>query len=81
MRIGASLFLIAVGAIMRFAISTNGTNTHGFNVANAGVILMVVGGIGLLASVIWMSTRRRTEVIERSAAGTRGTTYVEPNPY
>ena len=81
MRIGASLFLIAVGAIMRFAIDTNGTNTHGFNVANAGVILMVVGGIGLIASVIWMSTRRRTEIIERTPAGTRGTTYVEPNTY
>ena len=79
MRIGGSLFLIALGAILRFAITVHG-NTHGFNVHTAGVILMIVGAIGLIASAIWMSTRRRTEVINQSPMGTRSTTYVEPNP-
>jgi membrane-bound ClpP family serine protease len=78
MRIGASLFLIAVGAIMRFAINTNNHNTHGFNVGVAGVILMIVGAIGLIASVIWMTSRRRTDVITHGPGGTRATTYVEP---
>jgi len=80
MRIGASLFLIAVGAILRFAIDTNHQNTHGFNVGTAGVILMIVGAIGLVITAIWMSTRRRTDVVTRTPYGTRGTTLVEPNP-
>lgn len=78
MRIGGSLFLIAIGAILRFAITTH--NTHGFNVGTAGVILMIIGGIGLLVTGIWMTSRRRTDVITRSPMGSRRTTYVEPNP-
>lgn len=77
MRIGGSLFLIAVGAVLRFAVEVN--STHGFNLHTAGVILMIVGAIGLLASALWMSTRRRTDVVERGPLGTRGTTVLSPN--
>lgn len=77
MTIGASLFLIAVGAILKFAITTE--NTHGFNVGTAGIILMIVGAIGLVVTLIWMLSRRRTDVIEHGPAGRRRTTYVEPN--
>lgn len=76
MRIGGSLFLIALGAILKFAVSTQ--NSHGFNIGTAGVILMIVGAIGLAVSLIWMSTRRRTDVVHRGPGGTRATTYVEP---
>ena len=41
MRIGAGLFLIAVGAILRFGIST--VSTHGVAVHAIGDILMVIG--------------------------------------
>lgn len=78
MRIGGSLLLVAVGAILRFAVTVH--NSHGFNVHTAGVILMVVGAIGLLASVLWMSTRRRTDVIQQGPVGTSRTTYSEPPP-
>ena len=78
MRIGASLVLIAVGAIMRFAITTHG-NTHGVNIGTAGVILMLVGAAGLIISLAWLSTRRRTDVIERGPVGARGTTVYTPN--
>lgn len=79
MRIGASLFLIAVGAILRFAINVNRQNTHGFNIGTAGVILMIVGVVGLVVTLAMMSTRRRTDVVTRSPIGTVGrTTYVEP---
>lgn len=80
MRIGASLFLIALGAILRFAVDTNHQNTHGFNIGTAGVILMIVGILGLIISAIWMTTRRRTDIITQTPMGTRGTTYVEPHP-
>lgn len=75
MRIGGSLFLIAVGAILKFAITDQ---VNGVNLGTIGLILMIVGAIGLVITVIWMSTRSRTEVIERGPAGTRGTTYVAP---
>lgn len=49
MGIGTSLFLIAVGAILKWAISVNG---DGFNINTIGVILMIVGVIGLLISLL-----------------------------
>lgn len=76
MRIGGSLFLIAVGAILAFAVNTD--STHGFNVNTAGVILMIVGAVGLLVTLAWMTTRRRTDVVHRGPGGARSTTYVEP---
>jgi hypothetical protein len=49
MKIGAALVLLAVGAILRFAIAT--TSTHGIDVPIVGDILMFVGAIGL---VVWL---------------------------
>ncbi len=54
MGFGASLFLIAVGAILAFAVHV--TNHSGINIATVGVILMIVGGIGLLASLVFWSS-------------------------
>jgi hypothetical protein len=76
MRIGGSLVLIALGAILKFAVHTH--NTHGFNVGTAGMILMIVGAVGLLVSLIWMTTRRRTDVIHEGPAGTARTPYSPP---
>lgn len=59
MGLGTSLLLIAVGAILRFAVSVS---THGFNLHAVGVILIVVGIVGLLISALWMTVwadRRR----------------------
>lgn len=49
MTIGAGLILIAVGAILRFGIST--VTTHGFGVHTIGDILMLVGILGV---VLWL---------------------------
>jgi hypothetical protein len=49
MRIGGGLVLIAVGAILRFGIST--VSTHGININTIGDILMLVGVLGV---VLWM---------------------------
>jgi hypothetical protein len=67
MRIGAGLFLIAVGAILRFGIST--VSTHGISVHTIGDILMLVGLLGvLLWLVVWApwSRGRRTRYRARS---------------
>jgi hypothetical protein len=77
MRLGASFFLIAIGAILKFAITKE---FNGIDLQTVGVILMIVGGIGLLITLVMMSTRRRTDVIHRGPGGTvGGTTYVTPN--
>lgn len=76
MRIGGALFLIAIGAILKFALTVN--STHGLNLNTVGVILMIVGVIGLIAELIYLSTRRRTDVIREGPAGRARTTYDEP---
>jgi len=53
--LGASLFLLAVGAILTFAVETE---VAGLDINIVGVILMVVGGIGLLFSLVWMQRSR-----------------------
>lgn len=65
MGIGASLFLIALGAILTFAVDVA---TEGFNINTIGVILMIVGGLGLLLTMLFWSDsapmrRRGTTVV------------------
>ena len=75
MGIGTSIFLIAVGAILKYAVTVQ---TEGFNLNTIGVILMVVGAIGLLVSLLFWNTwggfRSRRTVVEDAPAGRR--TYV-----
>jgi sulfite exporter TauE/SafE len=59
MALGTSLFLIAIGAVLRFAVNVS---TRGFNLHTVGVILIVVGIVGMLISLLSMtlwSDRRR----------------------
>ena len=53
MGIVASLLMIAVGAIMRFAVTVKG---HGFNVHTTGAILMIVGVIGAVISIVFWAS-------------------------
>jgi hypothetical protein len=46
MTIGTSLFLIAVGAILKYAVTRD--RIEGLNLDTAGLILMVVGAVGLV---------------------------------
>jgi hypothetical protein len=55
MTLGTSLFLIAAGAVLRFAVTVS---AHGFNIHTVGVILMAVGVVGLLISLLWMTMWR-----------------------
>ena len=56
MTIGASLFLIAVGAILKFAVTAS---VAGINLHVVGVILMIVGAVGLALGFGMAYTRRR----------------------
>jgi sulfite exporter TauE/SafE len=72
MGLGTSIFLIAVGAILDFAVDVQ---TQGFNLHTIGVILMVVGAIGAVLSLVFWSSwggfhsSRRTVV--ESGSGSR----------
>jgi beta-lactamase regulating signal transducer with metallopeptidase domain len=56
MGIGTSLLLIAVGAILYFAVNAD---ISGLEISTIGLILMVVGIIGLLISLFFLSSARR----------------------
>jgi hypothetical protein len=56
MGIGTSLFLIAIGAILKFAVDAS---ISGIEIATIGVILMVVGVVGLLISLFLLASARR----------------------
>jgi hypothetical protein len=52
-----STVAIAAGAVMYWAITT--TQNHGFRLSTVGVILMIVGAIGLVASAIVFAMSRQ----------------------
>jgi Na+/proline symporter len=74
-----SILVIAVGAILRFAVSVT---TTGFNLHTIGLILIIVGALGLLLSIMFWSSwggfghgggyRRQRSVTRASTGG-----YVE----
>ena len=70
MELGTSIFLIALGAILKFAVTAT---VSGISLATVGVILMLVGIAGLLLSLLFAArTRRGAIVTER---------VVERDPY
>ena len=72
MQIGTSIFLIAVGAVLKFAVTAD---VSGVSLETVGVILMVVGVLGLLLSIlmmtIWADRAGRTTAVARDP-------YVDP---
>ena len=58
MPLGISLFLIAIGAILAFAVTAD---VAGVALETVGVILLIVGGIGLLLSLFIGGFRRRED--------------------
>ncbi|MDX6654906.1 MAG: hypothetical protein QOH18_1783 [Solirubrobacterales bacterium] len=68
MGIGISIFLVAVGAILAFAVNAT---VSGIDIVTVGWILMGVGLLGLVLSVVFWSswggpvTTRRNTIVER----------------
>lgn len=53
MGISLSILLLAVGAVLTWAVSAE---VSGVDINAVGVILMIVGGIGLLVSLVFWSS-------------------------
>ena len=60
MATGTSIFLIALGAILTFAVDVT---VSGLDLATVGVILMIAGILGVIISLFWIdrATAPRTE--------------------
>ncbi len=75
MGIGVGILLVAVGAILAFAINVD-TGGAGINLHTIGYILLAVGALGIVLSMVFWSSwggfggRRRTTAV----AGTPTTT-------
>jgi Domain of unknown function (DUF6458) len=72
MGLGVSIFLVAAGAILAFAVNTN---LQGVNVHTIGWILLVVGLAGFALSMIFWSSWAGPGYFRR-----RTTTYVDEGP-
>ena len=62
MSIGGSIFLIALGAILAYAVDWQ---LSGVDLDMVGVILMVVGAVGLVVSLFMYASRGRGETVVR----------------
>jgi hypothetical protein len=80
MRIGGSIFLIVLGAILTFAIHVQ---TRGFSLHTVGIILMIAGSAATALTLIIWSQRAKT-VIRRGPDGQvteeRPTTAYDESP-
>lgn len=68
MSIGTSILLLAVGAVLRFAVTVT---AKGFDIHTVGLILMIAGAVGIVLSLLWLavwSDRHRERNIERPEA-------------
>ncbi len=69
MGIGTSIFMIAIGAILYFAVNAD---ISGLEISTVGLILMILGIVGLLISIYLMSMASRRDVVaERPVARER----------
>ena len=74
MYIGTSLFMIALGAILKYAVTAS---VAGFSIQTAGVILIVAGIVGLIVSLMLEASARRgpREVVHEREPVVRERTY------
>ena len=74
MTYGSSIFLIAIGAILRYAVTTT---VSGISLQTVGLILMIVGILGLLLSLLYLATWSRGRPVARDRVVERDP-YVDP---
>ncbi len=64
MTIGSSLFLIAVGAILRYAVQDN---WKAVDIPTVGLILMIVGAVGFILGLYLTFVRGRPDPDSRGS--------------
>jgi hypothetical protein len=69
MGIGGSIFLIALGAILAFAVNAN---FSGLDINVVGYVLMLAGLAGLIITIWFWQSRRRTVVTQRPVIRNEG---------
>ena len=62
MGIGGSIFLLASGAILAFAVNAD---FSGIDINVVGYVLMLAGLVGLIVTMWYWNSRRRPTVVER----------------
>ncbi|WP_372791669.1 DUF6458 family protein [Paraconexibacter sp.] len=67
MQIGTSIFLLALGAILKFAVTDA---IDGVDLTTVGLILMIVGALGLVISM-FMTSQLRDRATERTVVRER----------
>lgn len=77
MGIGFGLLLLAIGAVLTFAVNVT---TNGFNLNTIGIILMIVGAAGVALDLIIFLPRRRRVSVSNGPTGTRRTVVDETTP-
>lgn len=75
MTLGTSIFLFAVGAILRYAVTAS---TSGVSLPTIGLILMIVGIVGAVLSLLYMLMWSESSRWRRG--GYREPGYREPPP-
>jgi len=74
MGIGVSIFLIALGAILTFAVNAT---LSGVDINTIGVILMIAGALGLIVTLLVWGPRRGTRggIVEERVVDDRPAAY------
>jgi Domain of unknown function (DUF6458) len=69
MGFGGSIFLLALGAILAFAVNAH---ISGIDIDVVGWVLMAAGLVGLIVTVWYWNSRRRSMVVSQSRPVVRG---------
>lgn len=77
MTIGSSVLLIAIGAILRYAVTAS---TSGISIQTVGLILMLAGILGLALSLLYMFAWRPRRVSAEPGVEQRSR-YEPPDTY
>jgi hypothetical protein len=70
MTIGAAIVLIAVGAVMKWAVTAH---VNGFDIQTAGMVIFIVGlvglGLAILYTFVWARDERYDTNVRRPPGG------------